>query len=74
WATVAHRRLARRAAWLARVREGREPGFRLRAPDAHDDLAALPRLSSIGAVVEMVPEREATAYRATAVGSAVALV
>ncbi len=74
WAILAQRRLARRAAWLARVRLGHEPRFRIRALDERDDLAALPRLSSHGDVVEMVPDHDTTAYRATAIGSAVAVV
>jgi hypothetical protein len=70
---VAHRRLRRREAWIARVREGREPGFRIRVADVRDELRTLPRLESGDTVVELVAE-ETTAYRAAAVGTAVARV
>lgn len=68
--------LRRRNAWIARVREGTEPRYRIRAPDLRDDLRAVPRLAEGDAVIELVPEAEETlsVYRFQAVGTPVAIV
>jgi hypothetical protein len=74
-------RMRRRSAWLARVRAGLEPTFRVRAVDVRDHVDGLPRISD-GAAVEVVewcPDElggvtSGAAYRAAAVGTAVALV
>jgi hypothetical protein len=74
-------RMRRRSAWLARVRAGLEPTFRVRAVEVRDRVDALPRIS-VGADVEVVewcPDElggvtSGAAYRAAAVGTAVALV
>jgi hypothetical protein len=72
----ASRALRQRNAWIARVREGAEPRYRIRSPDLRDDLRAVPRLAEGDAVVELVPEAEETVsvYRFPAVGTPVAIV
>ncbi|MBX3191940.1 MAG: hypothetical protein KF819_33425 [Labilithrix sp.] len=76
-------RLRARARWIARVRSGLEPAFRIRPVDMRDRLHALPRLTAgpsshvEQAVVEWLPdglEPAASAYRMTANGTAVAIV
>lgn len=72
-------RASRRSSWLARVRSGLEPAFRLRTLDARDRLDALPRISDGLTVVEWCPDgiseaTSGTAYRVAAVGTAVAIV
>ena len=83
-------RLARRAAWIRRVRWGLEPTFRLRAVDLRDRLVGLPRLGHAAPVTddaaqdratvlewlpaEGVDATSGTAYRAPAAGRAVAIV
>jgi hypothetical protein len=64
-------RLTARANWIARVREGLEPEFRIRAIDTSDRLEGLPRLGAnvrvadeqpssdhVPAVLEWLPEEE----------------
>jgi hypothetical protein len=69
-------RLARRDAFLARVRDGHEPRLRLRVIDARDDLREVPCLGEGETVVEWLAEDAdtTTAYRAAAVGVPVAIV
>lgn len=76
---IATLRLSRRRAWLARVRSGLEPRFRVRPVDLRDRLDELPRLGSGVSVVEfLVAEVSASAsgsaYRIAATGTAVAIV
>lgn len=76
--TVASMRLRRRKAWLARVRSGLEPRFRLRPIDLRDRIDGLPRLSNGITVVELLasegPDGSGSAYRTAATGTAVAIV
>jgi hypothetical protein len=75
---VASLRLRRRAAWVARVRAGLEPRYRLRPVDLRDPIELLPRLGNGITVVEFfasdVSESAAGAYRTAAAGMAVAIV
>jgi hypothetical protein len=74
-------RARRRSGWIARVRAGLEPMFRVRAVDLRDPVEALPRVGA-GApreVVEWCPDElstatSGTAYRVAAVGTAVLVV
>jgi hypothetical protein len=75
----ATRRLRLRHAWIARVRAGREPAFRLRHADLRDRMDGLPRLGTGSTVVELVADAAAqpmagAAYRVAASGVAVAIV
>lgn len=75
---VASIRLRRRAAWIARVRDGLEPRYRLRPVDLRDPIDMLPRLGNGITVVEFfasdVAESAGGAYRSAASGMAVAIV
>jgi hypothetical protein len=78
-AAVASLRIHRRSSWIARVRSGLEPAFRLRAADARDRIEGLPRLGRGATVVEYVadetsPATAGTAYRVAAVGIPIAVV
>ncbi len=72
-------RLRTRASWIARVRSGLEPSFRLRPLEGRDRADTLPRLGEGLTVVEWLPEQvddttARTAYRVTATGRAIAIV
>ena len=76
---VASMRLARREAWVARVRSGLEPSFRLRPMDLRDRIDGLPRLGNGLTVVEFLAGEVSdttagSAYRTAATGTAVAIV
>lgn len=76
---VASWRIRRRSSWIARVRSGLEPAFRLRAADPRDRIEGLPRLGRGATVVEYVagessPATAGTAYRVAAVGTPIAVV
>ena len=78
-ALVATIRIYRRRSWVARVRSGLEPKFRVRAMDERDRIGDLPRLGNGGTVVEVVLEEPlgsaaGSAYRVSATGTAVAIV
>jgi hypothetical protein len=73
------RRMRRRHAWIARVRSGLEPAFRVRHADLRDPIDALPRLGDGSTVVEFVADAASettagAAYRVAASGVAVAIV
>lgn len=72
----AHLRIARRTAWLERVRQGKEPAFRVRVSEPREDVSELPRLGDGESVIEWVPEGhlETSAYRRPAEGVPVARV
>jgi hypothetical protein len=76
---VASLRLRRRAAWIARVRSGLEPRYRLRPVDLRDPVDELPRLGSGVTILEFRADDVAvgaggSAYRVSATGTAVAIV
>lgn len=64
-----------RSAWLARVRAGQDPAFRVRPMDGRDPLGTLPMVEEGTSVVEWRTTNEpTTAYRVPAEGIAVAIV
>ena len=76
WSTS---RLRKRTSWIARVRDGLEPAFRLRPMDVRDGIHALPRLGHGTTVVEWLADEDTNgatghAYRTAACGVAVAVV
>lgn len=71
---IAEHRLVKRRAWLASVREGHAPTYRLRALDPNDDTQDLPMLSEGRTVLEWVPQLDVSAYRDAPLGIPVALV
>lgn len=76
WSTL---RLRKRTTWIARVRDGLEPAFRLRPMDARDGIHTLPRLGHGTTVVEWLADEDTKvatghAYRTAASGVAVAVV
>lgn len=76
WSTL---RLRKRTSWIARVRDGLEPAFRLRPMHARDGIHALPRLGHGTTVVEWLADEDTKvatghAYRTAACGVAVAVV
>ncbi|AKU99626.1 hypothetical protein AKJ09_06290 [Labilithrix luteola] len=67
-------RLRRRAAWVARVRQGLEPEYRSRPVEARDPVDQLPCLSAGATVIEWRPGSGDGAYRSAAVGTALAVI
>lgn len=66
-------RLRGREAWLARVRAGLEPAFRLRPAEPRDGVERLPRVGDGVTVVEWLAD-DTTAYRMSATGIAIAVI
>jgi len=73
-AFVAQLRIARRAAWMARVHAGAEPFLRARPLAGADDAAALVRVAAGDTIVEWCPDSDASAYRAPAARTPLAII